>query len=98
MPEMVSMKSSKVWKWVKGMAVGAGASAMGAASALATPVIDNDSLQGMGNLGTDIGNFLGNLGPGLGKFLLIMGIFGGIVAILAAVFYVIKNYVGKNRR
>lgn len=63
----------------------------------ATSVIDNDTLTGMPQLGSDLGDFLGNLGPGLGKFMLILGIFGGIVAILGGIFWVIKKAVTKNR-
>lgn len=63
----------------------------------ATAILDNDTLEGMPELGSDLGDFMGNLAPGLGKFLLTMGIFLGIVGILAGVFYIIKKSVTRAR-
>jgi len=61
-----------------------------------TAVIDNDTLGGMPALGSDIGDFLGNLAPGVGKFIIVIGIFGGIVSIIAAIVTVIIMVVKKN--
>lgn len=61
------------------------------ASIAANPVvfaeaaIANDTLEGMPQVGSDIGDFLKNLAPGLGAFILILGVFLGIVAIVAGI-------------
>ena len=46
---------------------------------------------GMSGLGTDLGAFLQNLAPGVGIFVLLLGLFGGIAAIVYAVVEVIKR-------
>jgi hypothetical protein len=48
-------------------------------------VIDNDTLSGLPQTGTQVGDFLGNMAPGLGKFLLITALFGAIVGVIYAV-------------
>jgi len=58
-----------------------------------TAVIENDTLEGMGELGGDIGDFMGQLAPGLGKFIIVMAIFGGIAGIIGAVIYFIRKKV-----
>ncbi len=58
-----------------------------------TQVIDNDTLMGLPNMGTDLGNFLLNLAPGLGAFIIIMGVFGGVGAIVFAVVVLIKRKI-----
>jgi hypothetical protein len=50
-----------------------------------TALISNDTLEGMSSMGTQIGDFLSNLAPGIFKFTLLLGIAGGIVAIIYAV-------------
>lgn len=55
--------------------------------------IANDTLQGLPQIGSDLGNFLSNLAPGVGTFLIIMGIFVGITGIIVAIVYVIKKKV-----
>lgn len=64
---------------------------------MAAPVIANDTLEGLPALGTDLGDFMGNLAPGVGKFILILAIFGGIVGIFAALFFIIRAAVRKSR-
>lgn len=68
-------------------------SAMG--SAFAVPAIENDTLEGLPDLGSDLGGFMQNLAPGVGAFLLIMGVFLGIVGIIGGIAYVIVNFVKK---
>ena len=63
-----------------------------------TAVIANDTLEGMPQLGTDLGDFLGNLGPGLGKFLLIMAVFVGIGSIITAIVFCMIMAVKKMKR
>lgn len=60
-----------------------------------TAILENDTLEGLPALGTQLGDFLSNLAPGIGAFVLIVGIFGGIVAIIVAIVYVIKKRVAK---
>ena len=48
---------------------------------------------GMTELGTDLGGFLTNVAPGVGVFVLLLGIFGGISAIIYAIVVVIKKKV-----
>lgn len=59
----------------------------------ATAAIANDTLEGMPDVGSDLGSFLTNLAPGVGVFILLLGIFGGIVAIVYAVVKVITRKV-----
>jgi len=59
----------------------------------ATSAIDNDTLAGLPQLGSDLGSFLQNLAPGVGVFIIILGIFGGIAAIVYAIVYVIKKKI-----
>ena len=63
-----------------------------------TNVIANDTLEGMPNMGSDLGDFLGNLAPGLGKFMLIMAIFVGIAGIIASIAFVIVVMVRKGKK
>jgi len=60
-----------------------------------TVAIANDTLQGMPQIGSDIGLFLSNLAPGIGVFILILGVFGGLVAIVYAVAMIVKKKVAK---
>ena len=58
-----------------------------------TSVIDNDTLAGLPHLGSDIGGFLQNFAPGIGAFIIIMGVFGGVAAIIYSVVYVIRKKI-----
>ena len=57
--------------------------------------IASDTLQGMLQMGSDLGNFLANLAPGVGVFVLLLGVFGGIAAIVYAIVVVIKRKLHK---
>ena len=81
--------------YVKALGVVAVAGSWAGAKVSATPLIDNDTLEGLPQLGTDVGDFMGNLAPGLGKFILILGIFVGIVGILGAIFLIMKKVTMK---
>jgi len=59
----------------------------------ATSVIANDTLEGLPALGTQLGSFLTNLAPGVGAFIIIIGVFGGVAAIVYAIVSVVKNKV-----
>ena len=48
---------------------------------------------GMSTLGTDLGAFLQNLAPGVGIFILLLGLFGGIAAIIYAIVDVVKRKI-----
>lgn len=56
-------------------------------------VISDDTLEGLPEMGTQIGDFLGNIVPGLGKFLIVVGLFAGIVAIIGSIVFVISILV-----
>jgi len=49
---------------------------------------------GLTELGTDLGAFLSNVAPGVGLFVLLLGLFGGIAAIVYAIVTVIRKKVG----
>ena len=61
--------------------------------ALAKSAIENDTLEGLPSVGSDVGDFLTNLAPGVGAFIIIMGVFGGVAAIIYAIVSVVKNKV-----
>ena len=50
-------------------------------------------ITGLTGLGTDLGAFLSNVAPGVGVFVLLLGLFGGIAAIVYAIVAVIKKKV-----
>ena len=58
-----------------------------------TQAIANDTLAGLPQVGTDIGGFLTNLAPGLGAFIIIMGVLGGVGAIIYAVVTMVKRKI-----
>jgi len=58
-----------------------------------TAAIANDTLEGLPAVGTDLGNFLSNLAPGVGTFIIILGVFGGVGAIVWAIVEVIKRKI-----
>ena len=60
-----------------------------------TAAIPNDTLEGMPQMGSDLGNFLANLAPGVGVFILLLGVFGGIAAIVYAIVVVVKRKIHK---
>lgn len=53
-------------------------------------------LEGMGSAGSNLGGFMSNLAPGVGTFILLLGIFGGIVALFYGIVVAIKKKIGKN--
>lgn len=54
-----------------------------------------DVITGMGDLGTQLGDFMGNLAPGLLTFLIIMGVATAIVGVIFAIIYLIKKALSK---
>ena len=82
------MKSFKA----KLIALGSGA-ALAVSSVLAESAIDNDTLEGLPQVGSDIGQFLTKLAPGVGAFIIIMGVFGGVAGIVYAIVGVIKRKI-----
>ena len=56
-----------------------------------TSAIENDTLDGLPQIGTDVGQFLTNLAPGVGAFIIIMAVFGGVGAIIYAIVTIIKR-------
>jgi len=67
--------------------------ASGVGVAMATQAIDNDTLGGLPQLGSDIGQFLTKLAPGVGSFIIILGVFGGVAGIIYAIVNVVKRKV-----
>lgn len=51
-------------------------------------------MRGLPHLGTDTGDFLSNFAPGVGVFIIILGIFGGISAIVYGIVWAIRRKVG----
>ena len=70
-----------------------GATTLALPSAFAAVAIDADTLEGLPWIGSDIGNFLKNLAPGIGAFIIIIGVFGGVAAIIYAIVGVVKNRI-----
>jgi hypothetical protein len=60
-----------------------------------TVALDCDTLEGLPESGTNIGNFLKNLAPGLGAFVLILSVFIGIVAIIGGVALLVSHLAKK---
>ena len=56
-----------------------------------TVAISNDTLQGLPQVGSDLGGFLTNLAPGVGAFIIIMAILGGIGALIYAIVSVVQR-------
>ena len=59
--------------------------------AYATPLLSNDTMEGLPSLGTQIGGFTEGLAPGLFKFLLLIGLAVAIVGLIVGIIYVIKK-------
>lgn len=55
--------------------------------------IANDTLEGLPDVGSDVGTFLSNLAPGVGTMVIILAVFSGVGAIIFAVVQVIKSKV-----
>ena len=60
-----------------------------------TAMLANDTLQGLPDVGSDLGSFLTNLAPGVGIFILLLGIFGGIGALIYAIVRVVKRKINQ---
>lgn len=70
----------------KAQALAAGSAAIASIpAAFATPVIENDTFEGLPDVGEDVGGFLTALLPGIIAVLVAVGIVVGIVAIIKAV-------------
>lgn len=80
---------------VKKMVTGLGALALAAAPAFATPAIANSTLDGLPDMGSDIGGFMTNMAPGVGTFILIIGVFVAVAGIVAAIGFLIRKAVVK---
>jgi len=78
---------------LKRFLLGAGASIAAFPAVLAASAIDNDTLSGLPQIGSDVGTFLKNLAPGVGAFIIILGVFGGVAAIVYAIVGVVKRKV-----
>ena len=72
---------------------GIGVMASSAMTALAANAIANDTLEGLPNIGSDVGNFLTNLAPGVGAFIIILGVFGGVASIIYAIVSIVKRKI-----
>jgi len=56
-----------------------------------TVAVASDTLESLPQMGNDLGDFLSNLAPGVGVMILILGLFGGIAAIIYAIVVVVKR-------
>ncbi len=71
----------------------AGAMTIALPATFAASAIDNDTLSGLPQIGSDVGSFLKNLAPGVGAFIIILGVFGGVAAIIYAIVGIVKNRI-----
>ena len=55
--------------------------------------ISSDTLEGLPQVGSDVGGFLTNLAPGVGAFIIIMGVFSGVASIVFAIVSVVRSRV-----
>ena len=53
----------------------------------------NETITGLSELGTDLGGFMTNIAPGIGAFIIIVGVFGGIGALIYAIVSMIRNKI-----
>lgn len=75
--------------------VGATTLALGmVGSAMATPIIANDTFEGLPALGSNIGSFLTGLVPGVIAFIFALAVIAGVVAIFFAIAKKIGGSVG----
>lgn len=58
-----------------------------------SPAISCDTIEGLPSAGTDLGDFMANLAPGIGQLVLIIGLFLGVVAIVAGAAVVVTKTV-----
>ena len=79
---------------VKKIMLATGAAMVAMPAAFAASAIDNDTLSGLPQIGSDVGSFLKNLAPGVGAFIIILGVFGGVAAIIYAIVGIVKDKVG----
>jgi len=79
---------------IKKILLAVGATSVALPSALAAVAIDADTLEGLPYIGSDVGTFLKNLAPGIGAFIIILGVFGGVAAIIYAIVGIVKDKVG----
>ena len=63
---------------------------------VSTTTLCGNLLGGMPSAGSQIGSFLTNMAPGIGTFVLVLGIFGGIVALIYGIVTAIQKRIGKN--
>jgi len=54
-------------------------------------LVENNTLEGLPQMGQDLGDFMSNLAPGVGKFLLIMAIFVGIGGLIGGIIYLVRK-------
>ena len=78
---------------LKRILLGAGTMTVALPAAFAASAIDNDTLSGLPQIGSDVGSFLKNLAPGVGAFIIILGVFGGVAAIIYAIVGIVKNKI-----
>ena len=55
--------------------------------------LDGDVIEGLPNVGSDIGGFMKNLAPGVGAFIIILGVFGGVGMLIYGVVGMIKGKI-----
>jgi len=53
----------------------------------------NETITGLSELGTDLGGFMTNIAPGIGAFIIIVGVFGGIGALIYAIVAMVKTKI-----
>lgn len=78
--------------------LGVAVAATGAVAGVhASPIIANDTLEGLPAAGTQMGGFLTGITPGVFAVLLLLGLAGAIVLIIVAVGDRIKGGIGGRR-
>jgi len=55
--------------------------------------IDNTTLEGLPQMGSDLGSFMENIAPGIGTFIIYLAVFGGVGALIYAVVYLVKKKI-----
>ena len=58
-----------------------------------TSYLENDTLEGLPQMGTDLGDFLSGIAPGIGVFIIVIGVFAAIAAIVRAIANLINNKI-----
>ncbi len=54
-----------------------------------------DVLEGLPQIGSDVGSFLTNLAPGVGAFIIILAVFGGVGAMVYAIAGLVRKRIGE---